>query len=465
MGAVASVRRAARLAGGLMLVASPVLTPALAQDIPPRLVFDLGSSLSYDDNPDLSPTGSDPRLAFDTRLGLTMNNSTPDQTFSAAIKGLARLEGAGLTLRDPSATLAYGLVRADSRLSVNLAYQQSDADLFEPQPQADGTLSPTDFLATDGTITSQSAGLSFATGLQGPLGFDLSVGVSGRDYSDTTDPAVYDSTSQNLSLGLRLRMPDAAREIGLTASRSASDYDDIFQTSRQSQDLTLSFAQGLRADLSLQASLGQGTASSRQGGVVSSQSSGLTGSIGLQATLPNGTASVSLSSARDAVGPRETLRLTRNLDLPTGALGAELALTARAGQEGQIVGRLTYGIERPTDRFDVSLSRQITLNTSNQDVANTVLGLDYRHQITEQSSLGLSLDLTDTRSGSGGSGGSTGVAGSLRQTVTASYAQDLAADWQLTAGYQFRSLDSSTADRADANSVYLTISRKFTLRP
>ena len=78
--------------------------------------------------------------------------------------------------------------------------------------------------------------------------------------------------------------------------------------------------------------------------------------------------------------------------------------------------------------------------------------------ITEQSRLGLSLDLADT-------GGGAGVAGSLRQTVTASYSQDLAADWQLTAGYQFRSLDTSTADRADANSVYLTISRKFTLRP
>jgi hypothetical protein len=459
MGAVARVRRAGGLAAGagLVLMSASVL---LAQDVPPRLVFDLGSSLTYDDNPDLAPGGSEPRLSFDTRLGLTLNSTTRDQGLSAGLSGLARLEGEHLTLRDPTATLSYGLIGANSRLSVNLDYRQSDVDLFEPQPQADGTLSTTDLLATDGTVTSQSARLSFATGLEGPLGLDLVASVSARDYSVTTDPDVYDSTSNSLSLGVHLRTPAAGRDISLTASRSASDYDDAAQTTRESQGLTLGVTQTLRPDLTLQASLGQSTASSRAGGVVTSESTGLTGSVGLQATLPNGTAGVSLSSARDAVGTRETLRVTRSMDLPTGALGAELALTSRAGQEGQVIGRLTYGIAMPTDRFDVSLSREVTLNTDNQDVANTVLGLEYQHQITEQSRLGLSLDLTDT-----GSGGSAGVDGSLRQTVTASYSQDLTTDWQLTAGYQFRSLDSTTADRADANSLYLTISRKFTLRP
>jgi len=443
-------------AAGLMLMAAA----ALAQDVPPRLVFDLASSLTYDDNPDLAPGGSDPRLAFDTRLGLTLNSTTRDQSFSLGIKGLARLDAEGLTLRDPAATLAYTRLGADSRLSVNLDYRQADVDLFEPVPQADGTLSTTDLLATTGTVTSQSARLAFATGLTAPLGLDLAASVSARDYSGTTDPAVYDSTSRSLTLAAHLRLPDAGREISLTATRTASDYDDILQTSRTGQDLSLSLSQTLRPDLTLQATLGQGDAASRLFGVVVSQSTGLTGSIGVQATLANGTASASLASARDAVGPRETLRLTRSLELPRGALGADLGVTVRAGQQGQIVGRLTYGIDLATDSFDISLSRGVTLNTDNQDVANTVLALDYQHQITEQSSLGLSLDLAGT-----GTGGSAGVAGSLRQTVTASYAQDLAAGWQWSGGYTFRSLDTSSADRATGNSVFLTISRKFTLRP
>lgn len=453
--------RADRQAGGLvavlMLAQAALIQPALAQDVPPRLVFDLASSLSYSDNPDLSPAGSDPRLAFDTRLGLTLNSTTRDQSLVFGLNGLARLEAGGLALRDPAANLSYTRTGADSRLSLALAYQQSPVDLSEPQD--DG------IVVTTGTVTSQNARLNFATGLTAPLGFDLAASVSARDYSDTTDPAAYDSTSTSLTLAAHLRLPDAGREISLTASQTASDYDDLLQTSRMGSNLSLGLSQTLRPGLTLQATLGQATASSSLGalgGLVTSQSEGLTGSIGLQATLANGTAGVSLASARDAVGPRETLTLTRSLDLPGGALAAELGLTSRAGQQGQIVGRLTYGIDRPTDSFDISLSRGVTLNTSNQDVANTVLGLDYQHQITEGSSLGLSLDLTDTGSGSGGSGGS---AGSLRQTVTASYTQNLAADWRLTAGYTFRSLDTATTARATANSVYLTLSRKFTLRP
>lgn len=461
MGVRAGIALAFRHPGGLVVWAGLALlaAPALTQDLPPRLVLNLGSSLTYDDNPDLSPAGSDPRLAFDTTLGLTLNSTTRDQSFALGLTGLARLDSAGLDLRDPAATLAYGRTGADSRLSVNLAYRQSDVDLFEPLSEAEGGLAG-DGLATTGTVTSQSARLSFATGLKAPLGLDLAANVSARDYSETTDPDVFDSTSQSLTLGVHLRLPAAGREISLTASRSASDYDDIFQTSRTGSTLSLSLSQSLRPDLTLQATLGQGDAASRIFGVVTSQSSGLTGSLGLQATLANGTAGVSLDLARDAVGPRQTLNLTRSLDLPKGTLAAELGLTSRAGQEGQIVGRLSYGIDLPTDSFTVSLSRAVALNTSNQDVANTRLGVDYQHDITAQSRLGLSFDLADT-----GSGGSAGVAGSLRQTVTASYAQDLAADWQLTAGYTFRSLDTSTADRASGNSVFLTISRKFTLRP
>lgn len=447
-------RAAGRIWAGLVSAVT-LMQPALAQDVPPRLVFDLASSLSYSDNPDLAATGSDPRLAFDTRLGLTLNSTTRDQSFVLGLNGLARLDSGGLTLRDPAANLSYTRLGADSRLSLTLSHQQSAVDLAEPQDD--------DILATTGTLTRQSARLAFATGLTAPLGFDLAANLGARDYSDTTDPAVYDSTSRSLTLGAHLRLPDAGREISLTASRSTSDYDDIFQTTREGQDLSLSLSQTLRPGITLQAALGQSTASSRLdalGGLVTSQSSGLTGSLGLQATLANGTAGVSLASARDAVGPRETLTLTRNLDLPTGALGVRLGLSGRAGQEAQLVGALSYGIDLPTDSFDISLSRGITLNSSNQDVANTVLGLDYQHQITEQARLGLSFDLADIASG-----GSAGVAGSLRQTLTASYTQDLAADWQLTTGYTLRSLDTATTARATDNSVYLTLSRKFTLRP
>ena len=445
----------------LTLAASGLATPGLAQDIPPRLAFDLGSSLAYDDNPDLAAGGSAGRLRFDTTLGLTLNTVTRDQLFSLGLTGLARLlpeEEAGLA--DPALTLVYTRQGANSTLSVNGSLQQSEVDLFQPLVGADGTVSTTDILATTGTVISRTASLAFATGLQGPLGFDLSATRNDRLYSDTSDPGVFDSTSQSLQAGVRLRMPDAAREISLTASLGTSDFDNASQTHRYSRSLGLGITQGLRPDLTLQAALGQTTVTTDQTGVADTTSAGVTGRLGLDLALANGTASVALSSDRDALGSRQSLNFSRTMDLPNGALSGSLGLNGRDGQDGQLVGNLSYAQKLPTGNFALTLSRQVALDGDDQDVANTALGLTYQHQINDLSSLGLSVSVLGT-----GSGGSPGVTEALRQTLTASYSHDLTADWQLTTGYQFRSLAPSAADRAEANSVYLTISRKFVLRP
>ena len=445
-------------AAGLALVLTT--TAAQAQDAPPRLTFDLGSRLTLDDNPDLAAGGSDPRSGLDTDLGLTLNTTTRDQAFSLAVDGLLRLDDEGLAFRDPAVRLSYSREAATSRLALSGVLQQSPVDLFEPLISSDGGVITTDILATTGTITSRSAELTFATGLDGPLGFDLAASTSARDYSDTTDPRIFDSTSSELTLGVHLRMPSAGREIGLSAGTSASDYQNTTQTSRTGRDLTLSYAQDLRPDLRMQATLGQSTTTTREAGTADSTASGATGSLDVTADLPNGTASVTLASDRDAAGSRQSLRFARSLDLPDGSLTASLGLSSRAGQEGQLVGNLSYAQDLATGSFGVTLSRQVSLNALGQDVANTVLGLDYAHDLNEVSRLTLSLDLLQT-----GSGGSAGVTDAQRQTFTASYSRDLIADWQVTAGYRFRSLDTSTADKAQSNSIFLSINRQFVLRP
>ena len=438
-----------------------LVSPAVAQDAPPRLVFDIGSALRYDDNPGLALGGGDPRLRFDTSLGLTLNTTTRDQVFSLGLKGLARVASdEALALRAPSVTLAYSRETANSRLSLNGAFQQAQVDLFQPLFSLEGGVLTTDILATTGTVTSRTATLNFATGLQAPLGFDLAATVNDRLYSDTSDPSVYDSTSQSVKAGVHLRMPDTGREISLSAGLSASDYQNATQTTRDSSELSLDLAQDLRPGLKLQAALGQITVISGRTGGPDSTSAGATGSLGLEATLANGAASVTLASNRDALGSRQSLSFARSLDLPNGTLAATLGLSSRPGQEGQLVGNLSYALKLATGNFGVTLSRQIALNGDTQDVANTGLDLNYQHDINDVSRLGLSLNVLET-----GSGGSAGVTDVLRQMLSASYARDLTADWQVTAGYQFRSLETSSASGAQSNAVFLTINRTFILRP
>jgi hypothetical protein len=428
--------------------------------VPPRLTFDISSRLAYDDNPDLSSTGSDALTTLDNRFGLNLNTTTAGQSFQFSVQGVGRVTSDdGLVFRDPSADLAYKLDNGNSRLSLSAVYQQSPVDLFEPLVSSDGSVSTTDILATAGTITTQTADLNFETGLQRPLGFDLAANFSERAYSDTSDPSVYDSTTQSLKAGVHLRMA-SGREISLTAGANATDYDNATETSREGHDLSLGYSQELRPDLRLQASLGQSTASTSQGGIQDSTSTGAIGSLGLTADMVNGTVSVTLASTRDAMGSRQSLSFGRSMDLPNGKLAATVGISGRDGSDGQLIGNLSYTYALPTDSFAVNLSRQVSLNADDLDVANTVLGVSYQHQINDVSNLGLSMNLFAT-----GGGGSSGVDDALRQTLSTTYSRDLAADWQLTTGYQFRSLDQSSVDSAQSNSVFLTISRKFTLRP
>ena len=435
----------------------------------PRLVLTLGTGLTHDDNQSLSPTAPDAVTTLDSRFGLAFNTATHDQALSFSIGGLLRAEtgnkvgngagGGGLRFRDPSADLKYRRDGADSRLTLTGLFRRAPVDLFEPQVASDGTASPTDVIVTDGTITTKTAGVTFETGLSGPLGFDLAGNYSGRSYSDTSDPDVFDSTSSRLSGGVHLRMASGDM-FSLTALGTEQEYQNADQTSRRSHNLSFGYSRNLRPDLRLTAALGYGEATSRRAGGVTDRSSGLIGSLELERSLSNGVLSFTLAGTRDPLGARQSLSFGRSLTLRTGSLAATVGLAARDGGDAQVVGSLSYAHKLPRDSFGIEVSREVSLNGDNADVANTVLAMTYQHQLSEVSAFSVSLKALAT--GSGGAGTVTDVA---RQTLRATYSHDLAADWQLTTGYQYRHLDSSTTGTADSNSLFLTINRKFTLLP
>lgn len=420
----------------------------------PRLTFDLSTGVTHDDNPTLGTPAADPATTLDTRLGLHLNTSTRAQTLAFSVEGLAQLSQDGAKLRDPSAKLSYDRDNGNSHLSFTGLYDRAPVDLFDPVVGSDGSVSSTDVIATKGTITTSTAGFSFATGLQAPLGFDLSADYTGHAYSDTSDPAVYDNATQTLKAATHLRL-GSGDEISLTADQTRSDYEDAAQTRRRSQELAVGYTRALRPDLKLDASLGQTAASTRRTGAVEDKSTGLTGHLGLDRSLANGTASVTLSSDRDSLGARQKLSFGRSLDLPTGKLAAEAGVSARSGAQGQFVGSLSWSSTLPTESFTGSLSRTMTLTADDVDVANTALQLTYQHQINDVSKFGLSLDVFATDSAGTGT----------RQSLSATWSHDLTRDWQLTAGYEYRSVDRDTTGKAQSNSVFLTVNRKFVLLP
>ena len=434
---------------------------------PPRLVFNLSSGLTYDDNPDLKNPASGAGTRLDTRLGLVLNQSTRISSFTLSLDGLLRAgsggTGSGGTganangFREPAVKLGYKADTGNTKVTVDLADQQSPVDVFKPVTLPDGSLSATDLAAATGTVTHQQAGFTVKTGVERPLGFDLSGNYDARLYSDANATTIYDSHVRSGQAALHWRL-DGVSTVSLTANASATDYANTAATRQRSQDVSLGYDRLLRPDLTLQVSLGNSTASATSGGVTTKRSAGFTGSLGLVQKQAGGQASVTLASSRDALGPRTTLSFGRSLALPTGSFNATAGVSTRKGAAGQLVGSLAYTQVLPTDTLGLNLSRQIGLDASNNDQASTVVEMNWQHKVNAVSSLGLSLSVAAT-SGAGGAG----VASTSRQTLGATWSHDLAQDWQLSAGYQHRVLDQQSAASITSNSVFMTISRKLTL--
>lgn len=460
---VAGMRgRAGRISGLLgasaLGLAGALWTPALwAEDAPPpRLSFDLTSRLSHASNPDLAVSGGTARDQAALHFGLTFASVTRDDDLRLSLGGNLT---SGDGVNDPTLTLTYSHLGPNAKVSAQASFTDNPVDLFEPQAGPDGGLSFSDLVAVTGRVQTTNASLALQTGLQGPLGFDLAAKSFARNYSQTSDPSVYDSTSESLSLGATLRNVmggDVAISLGLTRS----DYDDAAQTARDSRSLSLSYSRALDGATSLQVSLGTTRAETRKSGVLAASSTGLTGAFGITRDMGNGAAGLNLALTRDAKGGRQSVQVSRSLDLATGSFSAELGYGARSGGTGDITGKLAWAQTLPSDSLSLSLSRQVTVNEAEADTAQTAASASWDHALGDTSRLGLSLSLSAVS----GAGGDT-VDGVTRQNLTASYSHDLARDWALTTGITLRRLDRDSTGLAEDQAVFVTIGRKFVLLP
>lgn len=450
--------------GGLALCATALVVAGgsalRAQDeVPPRLSLDLSSRLSQSSNPDLDVTGATARDRGDLSLGLAWASVTRDQDFRLSLGGLLRAEGGEAAFRDPSVKLSYARLGANGSFKVNASVAESPVDLDEPVELPGGGFSTSDILATTGTVTTTQGGLDFQTGTEGPFGLDLSLNRVTRDFSQTNDPSVYDTTTTRGALGVTLRGRFGG-DIGLRYSQSQTRAEDATATARDSTSLSLTHERPLTPSLGLSLSLGRTEAETVKSGAVSSASSGVTGSLGLTQALANGSLGLRLSSDRDAKGTLQTLSLTHEAALANGSLAADLGWSARAGDAGTLVGKLAFAREMGADQITLSLSRSLSLDEDDADVARTALSADWSHAFSAATRLTLGLDLARIEAA-----GDVAVETVTRQSLAASLSHALPSDWELRGGVTVKSLERASTGRAEDSTVFVSIGRSFTLLP
>lgn len=474
------IRRGTALvaAGGTLLWAAAALseqsTPQVAAPdakVPPRLVFNLSTGINADSNRNLQIGSSNPATTLDTRLGLSYSARTRLSSLDASLQSLWRLGDAGNSsnsasgtgLQEPTAKLAYSYDDGDTKLTLSGHYRKSPVNLFEPLVLADGTLSPTDLTATTGSVISWGAQLGAVIGESEPVSFLFSASTDRRNYVNNTDPNIFDSRTNAASGTLRFNI-DPLNRLDLTLGYRDQNYSNALQTHRKQRQLSATYVHAISPTLSFQGEIGYSRNRTNQllFGVLPSEqtASGLFGSLGLTQTLADGSASATFASERDSFGVRNSLELGRSLTLPTGKLDALAGVSIRPGYGPQMIGSLSYGLVGPVDSVTAAVSRAITLDANNNDVAYTSLSLGYSHKVNPVASLDLSLSLN--RAGDGGLGSTTSVD---RQSLRAAYSYQLTPDWDLDTGYLYRHLNKSGSGSATSNSVFVTIGRKFTLWP
>jgi hypothetical protein len=440
------------------------------------LSFGLTATIRADDNSNLGfGAAAKSGLFQNTRLTFGASFETAATLFrlnaNAGVQ-LSKLSGESLdtAFDDPRVSLRYERTGADSSLTLTANYRRSDLEFFEPlaDPDPDQPADPDDpgiddidLIAATGTRLTYGAALVYEIGREGPFGATFDLRRQTRDYSATTNTSLFDTETTTLATALRFDLSPVT-SVRLRLSHRGFIADDTEQTDRVTRSYTLSLTQDLNPTLVFDASLGITQIETESGvGVLRNVSTtdGTTFSLGVTQDRTDGSIRLSYSRSVGVSGDRDTLQISRDLELARGTLNASLGATRIASGKVQTTARLAYSQDLSHGSFSASLERNVSTNSLEEDVLSTRVAVNYRVELSTLSSLSLGVNYALTEDAGAG-----GTVSRDRANLQASYAYALTEKVDLNVGYQHR-LRSEGGETATSNSIFLTLSHKFDLRP
>lgn len=445
-----------------------------AQDAPnPSLVLSFGSSLSSNDNQELDPVSAGTTNRFDNSIGLAYLSETATSALQIQAGTVLRFFDSPTSTEtgfdDPRLRLSYTRSGTNSLLSFSASQVNSRVAFFDPLSLNDDVSDDLDPVPVDsgdlntsgdGTRADSTLSFRFQTGIGRPLGLSLAFSRRERDFSDTTDPDQFDTTTDSLALGASFRISNRT-EADLTLSRSDFSAEDAPLTERQSDQISLGINHALTPALTLRFSLGQSrvTLDETVAGVRSTRSTeGVNGNLALTRELANGTIALVATREISIDGGRTEVTLNRQFDLPTGSLDLTFGTSQSEGGEATWIGSVNYRQDLARGRLSATLDRRVGINDVDDAITTTQARLGWSQNLTVRSNLDLSLDYLDVSGDTAGDDRS-------RTRLSIAYTWDLTEDWQMAGGYsRIQSTDETDGD-AESNAVFLSLQRSFTFAP
>lgn len=448
-----------RLAGGAA-IAGCMAAANVAAD---QLVLDVSSKLEANDNLGMDNPSLGSSLISDTTLGVTYTAETPTSTLTLSGQGVLRFADlpAGrdtADFEDPLVSVDYLRDFSDARLTFGASHRRSDLDFTDPLGGI-VDLQQANLVQDRGTLIQNNINLGLTTGVGQPFSTTTALVFNERDYQDTTDPELYDRKSTALDTTLQFEFaPGTIGSLSLGLGRTEAE--NVKQTERDTRSVSVGISQEVSPVDVVTASVGYTRVDKDEvimGSPVSSSQDGLTGGLGWTRSLTNGTASATLNLVRDSNGERTNLQFGRAFQTRGGGLfdGTVGASWSESG-DPQVIGQVTYSENLLTGRFSLGLSRRITVDANDQDIAATQLSAQYSHEINPLSGIDLAVNVGVTEDGGAGSAPRREVS-----SFTATYRHQVTQDWSLQSGYKHQR-NEDTGGTASSNSVFLTLSRQFT---
>jgi hypothetical protein len=276
------------------------------------------------------------------------------------------------------------------------------------------------------------------------------LGTAALSYSNTTDPGLFDSRTDDIALTSRLRLSPVVEARVRLSQEDYSD-EDLIPADRTTRALSFGLAYELDAATKLDAIAGVSNIDDATTGT----SRGGFGTLTLTRDLANGSAGVTLDRSFGIEGGRTTLSVNRSMDLPSGTLAYSFGVTRGELDGTEVIGSVAYSQTLPRGTLTASLDRSVDSTDAGIDERTTTAKLGYTMALSPLANLALTLDYVAVDSA---------TSDTNRSSARAEYTRELTPDWALTAGYEHQRQFTQGSGTANSNTVFLTLGREFSIR-
>lgn len=402
------------------------------------------------------------RTGFD--LDLISATRTQRLSFSGDFGLIVPLDDLGaVDFSDPRYGIDYLRDTGRSRIALSAFFQLADVDGLDFTFDDPDTPFDEEGLTEDqGTRETRRISAELAWGLTDPIGGSLSYSRNETLYSGTTDPDLVDTLRQEIGAGLTFAV-DPTLGLRVNGRWRLIEEDDAEALREDRVSLGVGATWQATPTITVDGDITATTLQTERtllGIVTESEQTGLDLSLGLSLDRPNGGYRFDLARNLERAGGVSSADVTRSFALPRGAeisVGVGVAELPSGTLYG--TGRLAYDRATARGAVAVSLERQAAVTDDAEEVLRTIVQARYSMDLARGARWSLSGRLTDSRY-------EVGLDPDITSTRLAlDYAHPLTEDWSLLTGVTLDRIREEGADERRDSTIFLSLERRFSLRP